>query len=160
IATFIKDDIRPARAPIPANDPVALKGRALFGQVGLVQPHFSCATCHGGRKWSKSVVDFSPPPSPEIELGLGNERVIGAELRQTATQSAESVLNDVGTFTLAGGRLNEIRSNPADISQVINPLGMNGFNIPSLLGVHQTAPYFYSGMAQSLDQVLDGSSDG
>jgi len=30
------------------------------------------------------------------------------------------------------GRLNEIRANPADISQAVAPLGANGFNIPSL----------------------------
>ena len=38
--------------------------------------------------------------------------------------------------------------------------GANGFNIPSLLSVHETAPYFYSGLAQTLDNVLDGSQDG
>jgi hypothetical protein len=67
----------------------------------------------------------------------------------------------VGTFTpnSPGGRVNEIRFNPADISQAIAPLGANGFNIPSLLSVHETRPYFYSGLAQTLDQVLDGSQD-
>jgi hypothetical protein len=78
IATFIKDDIRPSRAPIPASDLIALQGRVLFGKVGLVQPSFSCATCHGGPNWSKSVVDFTPPPSPDVGLGFGNEQVIGA----------------------------------------------------------------------------------
>src|SRR5262249_7300996 len=144
--------------------------RTLFGQVGLVVSGFSCATCHGGAKWTRSTVDYAPPPSPEIGLGLGNQRVIGAELRQTATQpntqavpppgQFPGVLLNVGTFTLGGGRVNEIRFNGADISQAINPLGANGFNIPSVLSVHETAPYFYSGLAQTLDQVLDGSQDG
>jgi hypothetical protein len=35
----------------------------------------------------------------------------------------------------------------------------NGFNIPSLLSVHETAPYFYSGLAQTLEEVLNGSAD-
>src|SRR5205085_8374569 len=100
-----------------------------------------------------------PPPSPEIGLGLGDQRIIGAELRQTATQGPNVLIN-VGTFTLGGGRLNEIRPNPADISQPVAPLGANGFNIPSLLSVHETAPYFYSGLAQTLNEVLDGSKDG
>src|SRR5262249_15594184 len=69
------------------------------------------------------------------------------------------VLINVGTFTLGGGRVNEIRFNGADISQAIPPLGANGFNIPSLLSCSETAPYFYSGLAQTLDQVLDGSID-
>src|SRR5262249_12327744 len=38
-------------------------------------------------------------------------------------------------------------------------LGANGFNIP-LLSLHETAPYFYSGLASTLARVLDGSQDG
>jgi len=162
IAVWIARNVRSSRAPVPATDPGAMAGRTLFGTVGLVVPGFSCATCHGGPKWTRSQVDYTPPPSADIGLGLGDERVIGAELRQTATQPGQfpGVLVNVGTFTLGGGRVNEIRSNPADISSAIAPLGANGFNIPSLLSVHETAPYFYSGLAQTLSQVLDGSQDG
>jgi YVTN family beta-propeller protein len=157
IATWIATKIRAARAPVAATDPAVVSGRTLFGVTGLVQPGFSCATCHGGTKWTRSFVDYTAPPSPALGLGLGSERVVGAELRETATQP--NVLFDVGTFTLTA-RENEIRFNGADISQAINPLGGNGFNIPSLLSVHETAPYFYSGLAQTLAQVLDGSQDG
>jgi YVTN family beta-propeller protein len=161
--------IRSAKAPVAATDPAAMAGRTLFGTKGLVVPGFSCATCHGGQKWTRSIVDYVTPPSPTTGLGLGNEQVIGAELRRTATQPNTAgpvappqypgVLLNVGTFTLGGGRVNEIRSNPADISQAIGPLGANGFNIPSLLSVHETSPYFYSGLAQTLEQVLNGSQD-
>lgn len=172
IATWIAQSIRSSRAPVPASDPGAQAGRTLFGTTGLVIPGFSCATCHGGTKWTRSTVDYATPPSPEVGIGLGNQRVIGAELRQTATQpntpgpvaapQFPGVLVNVGTFTpnSAGGRVNEIRFNGADISQAIAPLGANGFNIPSLLSVHETAPYFYSGLAQTLDEVLNGSQDG
>jgi hypothetical protein len=156
IEAFVRT-IRPLRAPV-VSDHAAKRGKKLFKQVGLIVPDFSCATCHGGKRWTRSTVDFLPPPSPEVGLGLGNQRVIGAELRQTLAQGA-NVLIDVGTFTLAGGRVNEIRFNGADISQAIAPLGANGFNIPSLLSVHATAPYFYNGLAQTLEQVLDGSQD-
>ena len=153
---------------MPANDIDAQTGRVLFAQIGLVVASFSCASCHGGSKWTRSTVDYDAPPSPEIGLGLGNQRVIGAELRQTATQNpafpsagqSPGVLINVGTFTLGGGCTNEVRFNAADISQAISPLGANGFNIPSLLSVSETAPYFYNGLAQTLDQVLDGSQDG
>lgn len=158
---------RPRLAPVAENDPNAIAGRTLFGTVGLVQPGFSCATCHAGPKWTRSTVDYGPPPSPEIGVGLGNERVIGAELRQTTSQGPSpsqgpGVLINVGTFTpnAAGGRVNEIRINVGDASQAIAPLGANGFNIPSLLSVHATAPYFYNGIAQTLDEVLNGSRDG
>jgi DNA-binding beta-propeller fold protein YncE len=165
IATWIALNVRSSHAPLLPTDSDVTAGRTLFGQTDVVVPGFSCATCHGGVKWTRSTVDFEPPPSPEIGLGFGDERVIGAELRQTATQGPNlgqfpGVLINVGTFTLGGGRVNEIRSNAADVSQAINPLGANGFNIPSLLSVHETAPYFYSGLAQTLEQVLDGSQDG
>jgi cytochrome c peroxidase len=160
LALFVSR-IRTARAPVPASDPAATRGRALFGQVGLVVANSSCVTCHGGPKWSRSRVDYPAPPSPELNLGFGNERVIGAELRQTQAQGA-NVLVNVGTFVAntAGGRVNEIRANGADAGQAIAPLGANGFNIPSLLSVYETAPYFYSGLAQTLTEVLDGSRDG
>ena len=93
-----------------------------------------------------------------VSCNGGKFRVIGAELRATSAQPA--VLTNVGTFTLGGGRTNEVRFNGADISQAINPLGANGFNIPSLLSVHETAPYFYTGLAQTLADVLNGSQDG
>jgi len=150
IATWIATKVRSGRAPVSASDPAATTGRTLFGTAGLVIPGFSCATCHGGAKWTRSKVDYIPPPAPTA--------VIGAELRQTATQGSNVLIN-VGTFALAGGRVNEIRSNPADVSQAVNPLGANGFNIPSLLSVHETTPYFYSGLAQSLEEVLNGSQD-
>lgn len=165
ISTWTALKVRSARAPVPATDVDAVAGRTLFGQVGLVQANFSCATCHGGPKWTRSSVDYKAPPSPEVGLGLGNQRVIGAELRQTTAQGPNGgqfpgVLINVGTFTLGGGRVNEVRFNGADISQAIAPLGANGFNIPSLLSVHETAPYYYNGLAQTLSQVLDGSQDG
>ena len=161
IETWIARQVRAAKAPVSALDTAALAGRTLFGTVGLVVPGFSCATCHGAEKWSRSLVDFSAPPSPEVGLGLGNERIVGAEIRQTAAQGA-NVLFNVGTFlaNAPGGRTNEIRFNGADLSQAIAPLGANGFNIPSLLSVHETAPYFYNGLAQTLGEVLNGSRDG
>ena len=82
-------------------------------------------------------------------------------LRQTLTQGT-AVLINVGTFAAntPGGRTNEIRTNLADIGAAAAPLGANGFNIPSLLSVHESAPYFYSGLAQTLEEVLNGSQDG
>src|SRR4030095_2015862 len=157
IGVFIASQVRASRAPVSANDAQAALGRQLFGQVGLVTSGVSCATCHGGPKWTRSTIDYKTPPSTEINLGLGDQRVIGAELRQTLAQGP-NVLNNVGTFT-AAGRQNEIRFSAADISQAIAPLGTNGFNIPSLLSVHETAPYFYSGLAQTLEEGLNWSQD-
>lgn len=159
IAEFIAHNVRAKRAPVAKNDDAAQRGRELFDQEGLVIGGASCATCHGGPKWTRSTVDYANrSPAAETGIGFGKERVVGAELRRTKTQG-DAVLIDVGTFTLGGGRLNEVRFNAADIAQAIAPLGANGFNVPSLLGVHASAPYFYSGLAATLDEVLDGSFD-
>jgi YVTN family beta-propeller protein len=159
--------IRSAQPPVSGSSPSAQSGKTLFNQVGLVVPDFSCATCHGGPKFTRSTVGYTGPPSPDVGLGLGNQRVVGAELRQNVAQGSNAgqfpgVLINVGTFAAnaAGGRVNEIRANGADLSQAIAPLGANGFNIPSLLSVHETAPYYYSGLAQTLEEVLNGSQDG
>jgi hypothetical protein len=163
IATWIALKVRAASAPLKATDPGVASGRTLFSQVGLAPGGFSCATCHGGVKWTRSTVDYTPPPAPN-DGAFGAQTVIGAELRQTATQPTTfpGVLINVGTFlaNAVGGRTNEIRANLADIGAAAAPLGANGFNIPSLLSVHESAPYFYSGLAQTIEEVLNGSQDG
>src|SRR4030095_9491828 len=65
----------------PKSDPVK-NGRALFAKKGLVVPDVSCAPCHGGKRWTRSLVDFQSPPSPTKDptLKLGDENVIGTEL--------------------------------------------------------------------------------
>ena len=52
----------------------------------------------------------------------------------------------VGTFDPTA--FNEVESN------VTTPKGASGFNIPSLLSVVASAPYFHNGAAQTLDEVL------
>jgi hypothetical protein len=153
IAAWVARRVRPARAEFPAKDAAVARGRVVFGTKGLVQDGFSCATCHGGPKWTRSRVDFAAPPSPD-----GATQVVGAEIRRTKAQR-DAVLVNVGTFAPAG-RSNEIRSNPADVAQAIAPLGADGFNVPSLLSVGESAPYFYAGQAPTLEEVLDGGKDG
>jgi YVTN family beta-propeller protein len=159
IAEWIRRAVRSPVAPLRGSiDPSVTAGRALFAQLGLTGPAtVSCASCHGGPKWTHSTVAYTAPPSPD--LAHGTEEVRGAELRRTTAQP--SVLFDVGTFVpFTAGRLVEARPNPTDVGQRVNALGANGFNIPSLLGVAATAPYFHHGMAATLEQVLDGSLDG
>ena len=159
IAEWIRRVVRTPVAP-DKNAPVAdvQAGRELFGQAGLTGvPGISCASCHGGAKWTRSTVAFAAPPSPD--LAHGTELIVAAELRRTPAQP--SVLFDVGTFVpFTAGRLLEARFNPADVGQRVNALGGNGFNIPSLLGVASSAPYLHHGVARTLEEVLDGSHDG
>jgi hypothetical protein len=159
IAEWIQRKVRSAVAPLRgSSDPDVASGRSLFATVALTGvAGFSCASCHGGPKWTRSTVDYTAPPSPDRLRG--REVVAGAELITTASQPV--VLVDVGTFVpFTGGRNNECQVSAADVSVRGNALGANGFNIPSLLSVAATAPYFHNGAATTLDQVLDGSVDG
>jgi YVTN family beta-propeller protein len=158
IAEWIKRAVRSHVAPNRGKTNAAITaGRELFAQAGLTGVSgVSCATCHGGAKWTRSVVDFAAPPSPD--LGRGFEEVRGAELRRTRSQPA--TLFDVGTFVpFTAGRNIEAQFNPADVGVRVNALGANGFNIPSLLSVHQTPPYYHHGIARTLDEVLNGAHD-
>jgi cytochrome c peroxidase len=166
IAEWIKRAVRTRVAP--NHDVDVRAGRDLFGQEGLTGvAGVSCATCHGGAKWTRSTVDYVAPPSPDLQHG--DQEVAGAELRKTASQPGDSpfngVLIDVGTFVsydvaAKTGRVNEVRLDPADGGRRLTALGANGFNIPSLLGVGSSAPYYHNGMATTLEEVLDGSRDG
>jgi YVTN family beta-propeller protein len=72
------------------------------------------------------------------------------------------VLNTVNTDQANGGsqaRINEKRSDTADVSNIVDAFGAHGFNIPSLLSVGGTAPYFHDGLAPTLLNVIDGSVD-
>jgi len=158
IAEWVKRAVRSQVAPNRGKSDAAIAaGAALFAQPGLSGvAGTSCATCHGGSKWTRSIVDFAAPPSPDLARGF--EEVRGAELRRTRSQP--STLFDVGTFVpFTAGRNIEGRFNPTDVGQRINALGAAGFNIPSLLSVHQTAPYFHNGIARTLDEVLNGAHD-
>ncbi len=89
-----------------------------------------CVNCHSGGGWSVSRRDFTPPPAP-------TEVVNGQLIR---------FLKKVGTFNPAA--VNEIRQNGAA------PLGADGFNPPSLLGVHAFGELFHNGSAQTIEELL------
>lgn len=120
------------RAPVaPAGNATQIKkGRLLFEAAG-------CHTCHGGVNWTRSRVDYTPPP------GAGESIVSGQLVR---------FLTDVGTYN--PNAFNEVRIVGGTITQG-NTLGSLGFNIPSLIGVANGGPYLHDGSAQSLEQVLE-----
>ena len=186
IAAKVRSHVAPLSGATLANTPTAVaaiaSGRTAFGDTsGTIAgvAGISCATCHGGPKWSRSKVDYLSPPSATLTFGA--QQIQGVELRFTQTQpqgfpasgltnaagAVQGVLLDVGTFVPDGagfgpgatGRINEVRVNPNDSGSRIQPLGANGFNSPSLLSVAGTAPYYYSGLEQTLDQVFNGTVD-
>jgi YVTN family beta-propeller protein len=129
IATYIALGVR---APIsPLEDQNVKEGRRLFAAAG-------CQSCHGGKDWTNSIVDFQPPAVAA--------QVVDAQLSEFLCRVGTF---DPGLFT--DGRSNEIRAN--NVANV-QARGAIGFNVPSLISVFASAPYLHSGAAPTLDAVL------
>jgi YVTN family beta-propeller protein len=122
------------RAPISPINKELVKGRKLFEAA-------NCQSCHGGSSWTRSVVDFAPPPA-------ANE-ITDAQLAR--------FLEPVGTFD--PNAFNEFKSGAGGVQTVVGPAnqarGVLGFNIPSLMSVFAGAPYLHNGACEDLDCVLD-----
>ena len=130
LAAYIAFGIRAPITPNKATDPDVATGRALFAAA-------NCQGCHGGANWTASTIDFAPPP-------------LVADI--TAAQ-LNRFLCKAGTFDAA--LANELKGGA--VAGQLNTDGANGvlgINIPSLLSVFAGAPYFHSGAASSLDDVL------
>ena len=131
IATYLAVGVRAPISPIPSHNLGAQIGRAIFEVQG-------CQNCHGGKNWTISALDYTPPP---IETDIVDAQLVRFLCR-------------VGTFDPAlfsDGVSNEIRANNAANVQARGALG---FNVPSLISVFASAPYLHSGAAASLDDVL------
>jgi YVTN family beta-propeller protein len=129
ICTYIAFGIRAPISPVRGQD--ESQGRALFAAA-------NCQMCHGGKNWTSSQVDFTPPPdAAEIEA---------AQLK--------NFLCDVGTFDPTAP--NELRFNGAvQANEILVANGVLGFNIPSLLSVFAGAPYLHNGSCPDLECVMD-----
>jgi YVTN family beta-propeller protein len=114
------------RTPIsPLNgstDPEIAEGRQIF-------INNNCQVCHGGPKWTSSVIT-----GPVTDLAQISKGQIIAQLV------------NVGTFN--PDDKNEVRANGKA------PLGEDGFVPPSLLAVFMSSPYFHNGSAPSLEAVF------
>src|SRR5262245_15565921 len=125
IAAYIVFGIKAPISPLRGQDVSA--GRSLFANA-------NCQQCHGGPNWTRSRVDYTPPPGT-------NETITGGQLVR--------FLSNVGTFDPAA--FNEVRGVGTNI---VTANGALGFNIPSLLSVGAGAPYFHNGSAPTLADVL------
>jgi YVTN family beta-propeller protein len=131
IATYLALGVRAPISPIPSHNVGPQLGRAIFEVQG-------CQNCHGGKNWTISALDYTPPPVVTD--------VVDAQLVR--------FLCRVGTFDPAlfsDNVSNEIRANAAANTQA---RGVLGFNVPSLISVFASAPYLHSGAAATLDDVL------
>jgi YVTN family beta-propeller protein len=130
IATYLAKGVR---APIaPVSDEVVATGRKLFQAAG-------CQNCHGGKNWTISVIDYTPPPNAT--------EIVDAQLIRFLCRA--------GTFNaefFSDGVSNEIRAN--NVANV-QARGNDGFTVPSLIATFADAPYLHSGTAPTLDAVLE-----
>ena len=157
------------RAPIvpAAAANVETAGRALFAT--------NCASCHGGKKWTKSRTSPLYQNNPTFAFDpIGphffdvNGAVNGVPALDTGVVAAGpqivsvaragkttlTLLDKVGTFNAASPI--EIRGAAAvagQSTQGFASFGGLGFNSPSLLGLSISAPYFHDGSAQTLEEV-------
>lgn len=126
IAAYVVLGIKAPISPRRSEDVSA--GRSLFAAA-------NCQSCHGGPNWTRSRVDYLPPPVAAEPIAFGQ---------------LVRFLSLVGTFDPAAA--NEVRG----VATTIVPAnGLFGFNTPSLLSVFAGAPYLHNGNARTLDEVLD-----
>jgi len=141
------------------------QGRTLFVNAG-------CVKCHGGLNWTVSLKDFASPPAGSE---IFTERTGVFTGNPVAAQYLSRFLRDIGSFNLGvPGQGNPLGNNigadekaaPAVVNGALaaaqDGLGVDfnndgkgtGFNVPSLLGLHNLAPYLHNGAAESLAAVI------
>lgn len=169
---WVRNAVRTPNSPRPgyggydATPSELVQGRDLFLQAG-------CASCHGGQNWTVSLKDFTSPPAlTEIRTERSPTNFVG---NPVGAQYLTRLLRDVGSFNLGvPGQGNPLGNNigadekaaPAVAAGALqaaqDALGRdynsdgqgNGFNVPSLLGLHNLQPYMHNGAAESLAAVL------
>jgi YVTN family beta-propeller protein len=135
ISTYLAIAVRAPISPVSSHSVGARIGRVVFEAAG-------CQNCHGGKNWTSSRLDYTPP-------AVATD-VVDAQLVKFFCR--------VGTFDanlFTDGVSNEIRANTAANTQARGALG---FNVPSLISVFASAPYLHSGAAPTLNAVLENET--
>lgn len=133
--------------------------------------------------WSKSVLDFRPPPAAGgifCERSIGNPALPGCQIdpirgNPVAFQYLDRFLEDVGSYNLGvRSQGNPIAKNVGAVelaSQVLvagraqppqDGLGIDfngdgrgaGFSVQSLLGIHAVPPYMHNGACETIACVV------
>ena len=169
IETYIATLRTPTGASVTEGD--ATRGREVFEEA-------RCQNCHGGPLWTLSERYYTPVvdgdlravsfadegitsigavrPDQTVLDDLGFDTSIIGNDANGPPQRHFCVVRSVGTFgaTGAGGHgAEELRQNGG------NAQGVDGFNVPSLLGIGLGAPFLHNGAAQTLGDLLDPDGD-
>jgi len=129
----------------------------------------NCASCHGGKKWTKSrtsPVYANNPTFAEDTIGANfflNIKAIDTGVVNAGPQIVSvtrdgkgtlKLLDNVGTFNAASTiELRGAAAVAGQTTQGFAPFGGAGFNTPSLLGLSLSAPYLHDGSALTLEDV-------
>ncbi len=148
LQTLWVQTVRTLNEPTPAAGDVNA-GRTVFAA--------SCASCHGGVKWTKSQIFYASnpaftadPANGGLPRDAGVTATAGQIISYTSNATSITLLEQIGTFDVNNPF--ELRGAGAKQGEVA--LGALGFNVPSLLGVAFTAPYLHDGSAATLDDVF------
>jgi YVTN family beta-propeller protein len=154
-------------AQIPGGTPPAdiAAGRALFMEAG-------CVMCHSGGKWTLSTKDFTSPPAT---AEIFTERSGAFTGNPVGVQYLNRFLRNIGSFNLGvAGQGNPIGQDIGAVEKASATLVMGvsqpapdalgrdynadgagvGYNVPSLLGILASPPFYHNGACETLDCVL------
>ncbi len=169
IEAYIRSLRSPSGRTQTDGDPEA--GRQVFLDGG-------CQNCHGGPLWTLSERYYSPLLDSDAsivtlaEAGVASVGDVRADQLASTDTSSFSVIDldangpphrhscvvrRVGTFDAEGPDGNgaeEIRQNGG------NAQGVDGFNVPSLLGIGMGAPFLHNGAALSLEELVSDAFGG
>lgn len=168
--------VKTPRAPSNLNTQLVSAGRMIF-QAG------NCSACHVNELWTISRRFYTPSQANnDLMTGLllttnytaGNtfprsvnpatdvtgrsaplrdnrmaaDDQISCAVRAVATFPAEPGPDKVGV-SVPSVLVREVRSDMSTLAQ-----GATGYNVPSLLGIAHSAPYFHAGNARTLEELL------
>ncbi len=171
------EQIRSNLAPTGSSASTVASGRAVFQSTG-------CTACHAGPKWTISHIPYEPLPATNgSAVGDNGQPTQPTGLRTQARNGPTSPLNhdtlkvDVERLTNPDGG-SALAIGPERITCVLRDVGTYdasdplehksdgtrsqgalGFNVPSLLGLATSAPYFHNGAAATLNDLFDARFD-
>jgi cytochrome c peroxidase len=155
-------------------DPLA--GRAVFEEAG-------CDNCHAGSLWTISRRTYTPAFNLDDASDL-DERLLTllaagiASLGQVRPDQVTST--DPGVLTVLANDSNGAPARHVCVSRIVGTFdadgpsgrgadevrqnggpaqGVDGFNIPSLLGIGRGAPFLHNGAAETLEELFDPSGE-
>jgi YVTN family beta-propeller protein len=181
---WVQFAVRPLNGPLNSRQ---IRSGVSFAQIQQGRDLFrtgGCARCHNGGLWTKSIINFTPPPKNTdifCERNVNNAALPGCQKdpvfgNPVALQFLDRFLENVGSFNLGvRGRGNPIDGNigaaekaaPVVVAGVLqaqqDALGIDynndgkgvGFSVQSLLGIFGAPPYMHNGACETIACVVD-----